>query len=497
MKTSTVAALGGLGFLAWYLSRGGHTDTAVDPNAKGPGIPDDAHLYPLYCVGDAPILSDVLADNQPDPVPLEIELSNLQGGTAMQGAAPGWWQLFHEQCELPAGRLKISDLWPYHFQLANAMLAGRISRSDQSGRLYQKVLADIAQNKKTAQDLAIANQVISGVAAFIPVIGGAIKLAVGTGISEGEKGAIANATNDVQALTSLSQIKSGIGQGSPEGQMWLSNKDSNKPAEAQYVYDSSGLLTLYTVGLSSMGGYYVDALGASANPAQAVSYPKVTANGTTAERYTINPGYSFVPSGMRMRLFTMFQYGWVLPWLSPNAGLGVDLDIPRRIAGRAAMMRCFDIMSTLSDPIDPPMDDKGNPNRYWYNSAVFGPLMGCTLPPTAEDGVIRIGGVTVGYHGQDISRAIITRNTTVARTNYDIVGQIGSDVAGATAPPPAADTPSVGESYSSLNAAGMNLDHVSTVAGTTNTTILSSYTAPVSTPAPAPTTIPVSRASRR
>ncbi len=441
MKSSTVIALGALGAAAWWLSRhqSGVTSGPAGPPPKGPGVPDDEHLYPRYCVQGADGAgTDALMDAQPEPVPYEVEQSNLTGGSAMQGASPSWWQLFHEQCELPAGRIKLSDLWPYHFQLANGMISGQVSRADQAGRLYQKVLDDIAKNKKDAEDLAIANAVISGVAAFIPVVGGAIKLAVGTGLQQGQQGAIQNAQNDAAALSALGQIRAGLGSGSPEGKMWLSNADSNKPPDPAFVYSSSGHLTLYTVGLSSMGGYYVDSVGGAAFPAAAVSYPVTTVNGQTMARYTINPGYKFVPAGMRMRLFAMHQYGWIFPWLSPNAGLDINRDLATRIAGRAAVLRAFDVMSTIGDPIPAPMDAKGNPNRWWYHSPVFGDLYGCTLPPTDEDTYITTNGIfgTIGYHGQDATQGVINRYA-----GYNIPppeGFKGTDYAGPLPPPPSA-----------------------------------------------------------
>ncbi len=409
-----------MGLLAWWLSRRGTGSFAPGAGTagptgteKGPGIPTDEFLYPRYCVtAKALQWDDCLMGAQPDPVPYAIEQGNLDAGIAMQGASPQWYQLFHEQVEVPAGNVRISDLWPYHFQLANGMLAGRVARADQAGRLYQRILDEIAQNKKTIQDLQIANQVISAVASFIPVIGGAIQLAVGTGISEGIKGGVANITNDAEALTSVGQIRTGLGQGSPEGQMWLSNKDANKAPDPNMIYGQGGHMELYTVGLSSMGGYYTDALGNACSSGEAVYYPKVTVNGSTFQQYTIRDGYTFVPAGMRMRLFAMHEYGWVLPWLSPQAGLDFNRDKTTRLAGRAAVLRAFDVMSTMLDPLPLP-GGKGTPNRYWYDSPSVGRLMGCTLPPTDEDKRISDGLMHWGFNGEDISQGIINRNAEV------------------------------------------------------------------------------------
>jgi len=384
----------------------------------GPGSPvpeapkgtDWDRIYLDYCVGDADQGGYVLTENQPDPVNLAIEVENLHQGIAMEGASPAFYQNFKRQVEDPAGRVKCSDVQPYHFQLAQGMITGQLPRADKVGRLYKNILDQIAQNKKNAEDLAIANQVISAVAAIVPVVGGAIKLAVGTGLGEGQKGAIQNALNESEALAAIDQIAQSMGANSPEGRMWLSNDFSAQPPDPELVHGCE----VWTTGLSSQGGYYrKDSTGEWAWPLEALQLVHVDRNGQHYDTHEVRPGYSFVPVGSEMRLFAMHQYGWILPWLSPL--LGSDDTRRRQIAIISPVLRAFDIVRTKTFPI-PPSGEK-NLTKYWYVNPVHGQMMGSCYPPTSEDSrYTDQNGRIYSFNGEDITDSIMKVATSSVAT---------------------------------------------------------------------------------
>lgn len=379
-----IVKAGLVGLAAWALwprSRDDETITGAGSGVPVPAAPQGTNwdkVYLKYCVGDAASGQYVLSTGQPDPVNYQVEMDNLHQGITMQGASPEFYKQFKRQVEDPAGRVKCSDVQPYHFQLAQAAITGQLPRADKSGRLYKQMLDQIAQNKKNAEDLAIANQVIGAVAALIPVVGGAIKLAVGTGLTEGTKGAIQNALNESEALAAIDEIAQSMGANSPEGRMWLSNDQSAQPAEPALVHGCD----VYSIGVASQGGYYRrDSDGEAVFPLEATHPVKVDKNGQHYTTSEIRPGYTFIPVGAYMRLFTMHQYGWILPWLSPL--LGSDDTLERQISIISPVVRAFDIVRTKTFPIPP--SGENNPVMYWYVNPVHGLMMGSKCPPTSED----------------------------------------------------------------------------------------------------------------
>lgn len=397
MRPVVKAGLAGLAaYLLWPRSGGNDATGPVDSGAT-----DWSKVYLTYCVGDAlDAPGYVLSTQQPDPVPLTLD----QDGKAHQGASPSWRQLFKKQVEDPAGRVRCSDVQQYHFILAQTMLSGQMPRDDKAGSLYKRVLDLIAQNKKDAEDLNITNQVISGIAAVIPVIGGAIKLAVGTGLQAGIKGALQNAANEAEALQSIDQIAVGMGANSPEGRMWLSNTDASVFPDPKLVHGTE----VWTEGLSTRGGFYVsEASGEAVFPAEALSVIKSTINGQTAQRLAVKAGYHFVPSGFYIRLFAMYEYGWILPWLSTL--LGSDDTLERQIAIVSPVVRAFDIVRTKMFPIAP--DGTGKQNRYFYITPKHGLMMGACCPPTSEDVRYNNGTTHYDFNGRDITNATIRKES--------------------------------------------------------------------------------------
>lgn len=393
------------------------------PGVSSPGT-DWEKVYLNYAVGDAADVTFdgkpwyVLAEGQPDPVPVAIERA---ASGAMQGASPEFFRMFKRQVEDPAGRVRCSDVQPYHYQLAQAMLTGQLPRDDKRGHLYARMLERIKWNQETAENLQIAQQVINGIAGFIPVIGTAIKLAVGTGIGEGVKGHLQNALNEAEALQALDDIAVGMGAHSPEGRMWLSNEDANKPPEQDLVHGTE----VFSVGLSASGGYYERiADGVTVFAAEAVRYVTVTEHGSTFEKYTVRDGYRFVRVGTSMRLFAMHQYGWILAWLSPMLASDSG-DLAKQVGVTAGVLRAFDIVRAKTFPIQP--DGTGQQQRYFFVNPKLGPVLGATLPPTSEDTRYSAGLTHYDYDGTDISAGIINRNSTfdtraeATRTGQDAV----------------------------------------------------------------------------
>ena len=188
--------------------------------------------------------------------------------------------------------------------------------------------------------------------------------------------------------------------------MWLSNEEASKYPDPTYVHGTE----IYTVGLSSMGGYYRrDSDGMAVGAGEAVAYPLVTKNGSTYREYQVRAGYSFVRVGTFMRLFGMHQFGWILPHLSPR--LGSEDTLRRRISIHAPVMRAFDIVRTKTFPMVP--DGTGEQQRYWYVNPKHGPMMGACLPPTSEDMRYSDGLKKYDWDGKDISGARIAAGSSM------------------------------------------------------------------------------------
>jgi len=458
MITRTKAAIGiGAAVLLWYL-----WDHLTGPPAvgagRGPvGESDFKKLFHEYAVGDAVERGnghDVIADRQPDAIDVLTEQAQLESGQSMAGRTLGAaMYLFHWQVELPASRIRIADLQPYHFQLANAMLAGNMQRNDKAGSLYQRLLDDIAQNKQVAEDLAIADTVVSAVAAVIPVIGGAIAIAAGTGIKEGQKGAIANANYDIAQTQTVGKIKAGLGVGSPAGKAWLSNHLSEFPIDAQWVTGPNGAqIRIASVGLTELYGYWRrDSDQSPVGSAEASYFERKSINGTTADRRVVRDGYSWQRVTCRMKLFSMHRYGWILPWLSPDLGYGskdpntgLDTTLTQRIGLRAAVLRAFDLMCCQLDPLPLPADGKPVWTRYWYISKTWGPVFGSVFPPDAESTHFQDGLKKWGYHGEDATQTRITEESTYVtpQLSTQVLSSVtipGQSTTGDAPPPPTAE----------------------------------------------------------
>jgi hypothetical protein len=419
-----LAAVGLLGLAAWLWAKGWGQTGAMAPSSPPLGAgTDDSKIHLMYCVQGADNLySDggfILSDKQPDAIDVAAERAQLGNGQSMAGRTLGsaMWGMYN-QIYLPASRVKDADLQPYHFQLCNAMLSGLISRDDKSGRLYQRLLDDVAQNKKDQQDLQTANQVISGVAAVIPVIGGVIKLATSTGINEGIKGEQANILHDLDAANTINTVKTGLGLGSPDAKAWLANGKNGgpeQPIEQQWVHADNGVIVnVCSIGLTELGGYnYGPPDGGPVGQASAGKYVTTTTNGYTRDVWQFNPGYGFQPVACRMRLFSMHSYGWLLPWLSSELSSGEG--VARQIAIIAPVFRAFDRLCCSQDPMAPPPDGKGDPNRYWYTSATFGNMMGSVFPPQLPgDTRLQHGLNYLGWHGEDQTAGVIGAFSTLA-----------------------------------------------------------------------------------
>lgn len=456
-EVAGIALLGVAGYLAWRAQQAQYTLTGAGVGPKGPppnpGSLDDNKIYLDYCVQDANTIEGgkyVLSTTQPDAIDVAAERAQLSNGQSMYGRTLGtaMWRIYH-QVWLPASRVKAIDIQPYHFQLANGMLSGILSRDDASGRLYINLLNDVAQNKKDAQDLQTTNTFLTAVATVIPVVGGALALATSTGLKQGIAGDVQNITQDMNAVSAINSVKAGLGVGSPDGKAWLTSAGSEFPIDQKWVHADNGVqINVCSIGLTELGGFYYDTATGESVGQDIAKYSVVeTKNGVTQSVSKFKPGYAWQSVSCRMRFFSMHNYGWILPWLSPNLGSGQG---PRRqIAIISPVLRALDYMVCSQDPVPPPMKtDGGDPDRYWYNSPIFGNVCGSVFPPDKNQGDRYIkfaDGRTCGFHGNDISQALINEESTLVTPTLSEAASLGSTMVGSQQG--STTSPTVGEDY--------------------------------------------------
>ncbi len=134
MKNSTIAALGGLGFLAWYLSRpgrfgasGGSASATGVAGAVIPGPPPSVIAAGApFSVGDFWLSSGLTRDKCGIPDTRETWSAETMACTAAARRESANW--FLQQVWIPASRVPITSLTPADFELAIRFLQGGMNR---------------------------------------------------------------------------------------------------------------------------------------------------------------------------------------------------------------------------------------------------------------------------------------------------------------------------------------------------------------------------------
>jgi hypothetical protein len=355
----------------------------------------------------------------PAPPPLDVATLVTDGErdvlTLNAGISVLWSDAADElyrQLWKPASLIPLSNLGPEDWILAKTFLenaGGEMTRRDELGMLAHEALADASQQRGGA----LAASIIGTVASIIPIVGAGFNAAM-----QSTSGAVAGsgAWNEAMGNGQLgATIRSALSQPTQQTRHLLRNYDDT----SNYTDGPEAPLDRRIMNLSELLGLM---------PAQTIQPPmQMFVAGRTRFR-------------IRLRLFTRYAGGWVLPWLAVHFNgdrqqafdsiLGA-MSARQTVNARARVLRAVDAIICQYSPYtrEGAPDGyfcEGGPGKVWaagkrprksgagalvddktvfyYSNPFLGPMLGSIFPPTAEDKRYVGGdGRTYSYYGEPMT----------------------------------------------------------------------------------------------
>lgn len=370
-----------------------------------------------------------------------LDNANNQYTAAQHG---GWWQRAYEQLWLPASRLKLSELGKADWADAGGFLnnaGGEFTRRDELGELGAALVAE-ASDRAGAEAFT---QAVSLVAGAIPIVGTFI--AKVNAVQSGDLSA-ADAWSNAMGNGSLgSTFRSSINQESAASQHLLRNF-----ADGQGQFSYQGVNVIMADGPNApldrrtMGWPEQLQIG----PMQFFSPPVSfwTATGPSGEQVTFC---------VRMRLFSKYAGGWVLPWISWHTvgDTSQTYTCRQSVNAAARLLRMADALICAAEPytreggfyyVEHPEGapwgtfPRGKiPGLYFYVNPLMGPMLGSIFPPTAEDRrYVGKDGRTYTFYGEPMIHGAADDSDVDPAARAAHVAQAASSAAlGVPLPPPA------------------------------------------------------------
>lgn len=383
---------------------GQHETIPNDPNANPPTGGGKSQAVIDASDPNADFAGD-LPDGGPNVDPMRMQFNT--GGKQ-------WAESFYNVCWLPASRVTLSAITPEFWKMALSFLSGGLTRHEGWGSRYISTLNDI----KAAEDSAAIAKLIASLISNVPYIGQQLAMGVAAlgqqaanSALETERG-LRISVSSLRALIDPKQIDRG--SAAILAPTWSGGEDP-LPIDLSPVMRDAGLRFS---GLDVMGNYPV-------------------------------PGDSSKAYAIRKRWLTMYQYGWVFPWLSselsgfvpddPIAAGRVEQGLPPPPGGitgrgnrltanlRARMYRAADALSCMAFPNDDVLHGPAkfrSAVTYNYFNPILGAITGSIFPPTKEDQrLVNDAGQILAWDGSEWQDPAKTRlSDSVAR-------QIQSDAA--------------------------------------------------------------------
>lgn len=382
-----ILPLAGLGFAAAYLLGQSKRQTVGPPPPANNGT-STLTTGNLLVGFKTPVMPlDVAGDVQ------ESEVDALQQNPGLQTQTSAGD--FFRHVWLPASLVPISSLTSYDYRMAVALLSGGLHRRADLEPLYQRFIVD-EQGKGTG---VAAAGVVSAIASIIPIVGSVVARGIaseGAQVAAGVAGDLASANGDINALRTTVNLANL----DPPAQMLLAP-----------VWQGDGINS--GIGDKPMD-FSVEPWVAEAG---VVAYPPVGINGIIPQKYFDQMPFRPRDAQLRFcahrRLFTLFQYGMMLPWVSDEliADKTAGTTLRQAINQRARVFRVLDIICCLAYPDNNVLNranltDDTNPlaagnwtagwylkNKgqgqsdpiYYYVNPTVGGMYGSIFPPTAED----------------------------------------------------------------------------------------------------------------
>jgi hypothetical protein len=322
-------------------------------------------------------------------------LKNNGQATFSPAAASGWMDQFFWQVWLPASRVRLSTLTREDVIYAGKFLSNigptdEFARRDDLGFLGQQLI----EQAKSQGGAQIWEQVAGLVASMIPVAGPLIAKATSI-----QSAALAGGGDWETAMGNgqvASMITVALGEDTPPSHHLLRNYSdiATTPNPLDYTPANDGP----DMPLDARVLHFPAQIGAFVQPSPIKPQPTqfVRPDGKGSGYYAA-----------RLRLFTKYQGGWVLPWLSLHFngdGVTDDPDLRTTVNRRARIYRAVDMLICKAQPWtreNPPngywcemssSDVSYTPKRmptsptvYFYSNPAIGPMLGSIFPPLSED----------------------------------------------------------------------------------------------------------------
>jgi hypothetical protein len=404
--------IAGLALAAAYLMGQSNRQTGTGAN---PGVP-------VVNVGGTGATTTPALDVAGDVVNTEVDALQTQPGLDTNSNAPDHFR----HLWLPASKVPISSLSSYDFRLALALLSGGLHRRPDLEPNYQHAIEEIQAQATGAE----ASGIIGAVASIVPVIGAVLSKI--SGMETSELGSdISSTLGNIGA--DMSQLRTTVNPSNldPPAQMLLAPVwqgdgtaglgDEPMTFETEPWVAEAGVIAKPPVGITGViPASYFAAMPFRPRTDQAVVY-----------RYS-----------PRRRLFTMFQYGLILPWVSDEliADATSGQTLRQAINVRARVYRAIDVICCLAYPDNNVLDISklladdnplatGNWTAGWYNmpkesgatdplyyyiNPSVGNMFGSIFPPTAEDKhIFDADGFPRDFQGNRVADALTANSPPV------------------------------------------------------------------------------------
>ena len=404
--------------LLWWLMRPKVVSapaSTVHVSTPTPGVPSASASAPIA----GPVATPVIVQ-PPRPPPLDVAGNVVDGEGDLLKANAGtqvlWWNdsdTIYRQLWLPASKIPLSNLGPEDWIYARTFLenaGGEFTRRDDLGKMGQELLADARQQGGGA----LAASIIGTVASIIPVIGAGFNAAMqntastiaGSGawneaMGNGQLGATirSSLTSPTAQTRHLLANYSDTGDGSRSGQ-------SDGP---EGPLDRRVMVMPETIGIL---------------PAQSIQ----PANPIFA---ATQPGWGRPRQfRIRLRLFTRYAGGWLMPWLCWhfNGDATQSIGMRQTVNARARVLRAVDAICCQYSPYTrenapygyasdhsanatfplgrgPRLSGSGQLSMdqtvFYYTNPLLGPMLGSIFPPTREDSrYVGSDGRTYSFYGE-------------------------------------------------------------------------------------------------
>jgi hypothetical protein len=356
----------------------------------------------------------------PAPPPLDVATLVSDGEadilTANAGTDVLWTSYadkLYRQLWKPASLIPLSNLGPEDWIYAKTFLenaGGEFTRRDDLGMLAREALADASAQRGGA----VASSIIGMVASIIPIIGAGFNAAM-----QNTSGAVAGsaAWNEAMGNGALgATIRSALAQPTQQTRHLLRNyDDAATDGDGPEAPLDRRIMVLPEV-IGTM-------------PAQTIqpAMPVFVASSSDAgfggqRRFRI-----------RLRLFTRFAGGWVLPWLSwhCNGDHTQSVGMRQTVNARARILRAVDAIICQYSPYTREGAPagyycEGGPTKSWpagvhprfsgaghavddktvfyYSNPFIGPMLGSIFPPLREDTrYVGSDGRMYSYYGEPMN----------------------------------------------------------------------------------------------